>query len=411
MTEQLTTIPVEYRTWHIGQPPRRIKLDIGGWAGENTWKKPQAWHCKPFTDASTYAMELIYPWETTCEVTCDDKGKCKFHGDFSKEKPQGSEESWEPFGAFAPWHFGFVSMIDIKTQPGYGLMVQPHPRVYSDRNGTTPVAVPGILEMDWWPEIFFIVFKAPLPGFKLIFKKDDPVASFMVVPKNIKYDITEMPAETKDVRESRQSKLEQSWNHMCTRVFYCEDGQEFFDNKYKVLSNIAKRDGLEAVNACMDDPTKLPHWNKNPTVVDHRPEEKRVCKHNPWKEEEKEVKKEVYEYQEPVLPKDFWKDVPAAEEDQDIMEEGLGELEDVLNNTEDFTKLTDDEMNSIITAFKMQKRKVRMERSVKLKEQCQPSKLYDKVATPLEPVKKMAQPKPKNDNDDLFLGHRMEKLI
>jgi hypothetical protein len=381
MTEP-TVIPVEYRTWHIGQPPRRTKLDIGGWAGDNTWKKPQAWHCKPFSDATTYGLELIYPWETTCEVTCDENGKCHFFGDFTKEKPKGSGDAWEPFGAFAPWHFGFVSMIDIKTQLGYGLMVQPHPRIYADKNGSTPIAIPGLLEMDWWPEVFFIVFKAPLPGCKLIFKKGDPVATFTIVPKNIKYDIKEMSEEEQNTRAKRQGNLEQKWEKMCTRVFHCEDGKEFFDNKYKVLSNIAKREGLDVVNSYLDDPTKLPHWDKKPQVVDHRPKA---------------------DYVEPILPADFWKDVPPIEEDKDVIEAGLGDLEELLSKTDDFMKLSDEEVHGIINSFKMRKRKVRMEQSMKVKGQCQPTKLT--------PNKPMVPRNKKNQEGEWVMGHKVEKLL
>lgn len=69
-----TTIRVEYRNWLHGLPSKRIKLDIGeegkpGWAGENTYAIPQPWHCKPWSDATTYGLEIIYSWKTTCIVT------------------------------------------------------------------------------------------------------------------------------------------------------------------------------------------------------------------------------------------------------------------------------------------------------------------------------------------------------
>src|SRR5947209_1779647 len=96
LTEKI--IPIKYRNWLHGQPPKRIKLDIPGWAGENSWAMPQPWHCKPFADANTYGLELVYTWQTTCTVTCDNpEGMCSFEGNFDAEKPEYLGKDWHPF--------------------------------------------------------------------------------------------------------------------------------------------------------------------------------------------------------------------------------------------------------------------------------------------------------------------------
>ena len=101
-----TTIRVEYRNWLNGLPPKRIKLDIGeegspGWAGENTYSVPQPWHCKPWSDASTYGLEIVYSWQSPCIVSCDDKGRCTFEADFKPEIPEYLGKDWNPFAYFA----------------------------------------------------------------------------------------------------------------------------------------------------------------------------------------------------------------------------------------------------------------------------------------------------------------------
>jgi hypothetical protein len=266
-----TEINIKYRTWMHGIPPKRIKLQIPGWAGENTWEIPQPWQCKPWSDCATYGLELIYTWKNPCIVTGDEKGKAHFDMKFDEgEIPDYLEKDWHPFAAFAPGHYGYVANVDIKTPDGYSLMLQPHPRAFSDRTGEVPIAVQGMLEMDWWPEIFFMVFKTPLKGQKHIFRNGDPICSCFIVPKDINYNIEEMSEQEDEDRNRRQATLEDKWYKMCTRVFYCKDDEEFFDNKYKVMSEIAGREGNDKVNYYLDNPRKLPHWNKEPLVKDFR---------------------------------------------------------------------------------------------------------------------------------------------
>jgi len=394
MNENEKLIQIRYRNWLHGIPPKRVKLDIDGWAGENTWKIPQPWHCKPYADANTYGLELVYSWQTTCTVTCDEKGHCTFEGNFSQEVPEYLGKEWHPFACFAPFHFGYVSMVDIKTPDGNNLMVMPHPRFYSDRDGSIPCAVPGMLEMDWWPEIFFIVFKAPLPGKQLVFKHNDPIAQFLVLPRNIKYEITPMTEAEEVVRAQRQSNLENNWNRLCTRVFYCEDGKEFFDNKYKVLSNIARKDGNGATEKIMDEPKTIPHWAENPTVVDHRvPNEDNPIHHNPWTEEDmKKMKEEkqitneqLEEMYDPMLLKDIDKIIDKNVKDEEV---------------------TDAELEKLVADFKMSKRQRRQERSQKLRDKADPKVILAN--------QRNLHPKPPDQNKqqpNMVLGHKIEKLI
>lgn len=374
-----TNIEIKYRLFDKGIPPKRIKLDINGWAGENTYKSPQPWHCKPFSDAATYGLELLYCWDTELRVTCDENGKCHFNGDFSKEikKDKKDKEQWLPYAQFAPYHFGFVSMWDIKTPDGYGLMVNPHPACLNDRTGVKPIAVQGLLESDWWPEIFFIVFKAPMKGCEYVFKKNDPIAQFTVVPKYIKYNISPMSEEEEEKRSERQGILQENWDKMCTRIFYCEqrpnEEDEFFDNKYKVLSTIAKREGNEVVNSYIDDFTKLPNYGKEPEIKDYR----------------KETSEETKEVAEEIKTKKVVAQKPTEIEDMEDKIVGF------LRNNKG-KKLTDEHINYLIAENKRMLRKERKNNSDK-----------NRITANPELLKKC----PMHNMGEVVLGHKIEKLL
>src|SRR5581483_5793386 len=115
-----------------GLPPRQIRLQIPGWAGDShdhgDGAKPQPWHCPPWVDGSTYGLELIYPFDTECHVV-NDNGEIKFIGDFSPEQPTGIK--FPPFMTFAPGHYGYTSALDIQVPDDHVLRIEPHPRFYT----------------------------------------------------------------------------------------------------------------------------------------------------------------------------------------------------------------------------------------------------------------------------------------
>ena len=50
-----------------------------------------------------------------------------------------------------------------QSRRGLGYPYGPHPRFYADRTGTVPIAVPALVR-NWWPMLFFMVFKSPSEG-------------------------------------------------------------------------------------------------------------------------------------------------------------------------------------------------------------------------------------------------------
>ena len=204
-------IDIKYRLWFKGVAPQKTKLDIPGWAGDpNSHKngdKPQPWHCIPFVESSTYSLELNYPFDTECHVKIVN-GSIVFEGDFTEENKGCPEVTLPPFIAFSPGHFGMTSSIDIKVPPGYVLRTEPHPKFYTDMTNTVPCCIAGHIQTEWWPKIFFVVFKNPMPGQTLVFKKGDPYCQLLILPRKVIYNIQEMSEEEKLERLCLDEKID-----------------------------------------------------------------------------------------------------------------------------------------------------------------------------------------------------------
>ena len=245
------TIRVKYRSWHLGKPPKPIKLQIPGWSGcdhtHTTGSKAQPWHCQPFVDGSTYGMELLFPFETEFQAIMRD-GKMHFEGDFEAEneitKSQGVQ--LPPFACFADGHFGMTSCLDIEVPDGYVLRLESHPRFYTDTTNTVPCVVPGHLQTSWWTKIFFVVFKNPVEGQKYIFKKDEPYAQILILPKKVSYEVEKMTEHEVFKRGSQDGIIADHARSIAGQTWISEGGHQF-DDKYKKLASIAAKMGCPHV--------------------------------------------------------------------------------------------------------------------------------------------------------------------
>ena len=82
--------------------PQPIRMRLPGWGGLPEKKmedgsEPQPWHCRPFVDAATYGLELVYPYETECQVI-NEKGNVRFDWDYAREP--GVQLDGLSFGVF-----------------------------------------------------------------------------------------------------------------------------------------------------------------------------------------------------------------------------------------------------------------------------------------------------------------------
>ena len=245
---------IKYRTWGKGIPPKHIKLQIPGWAGEPEPRKkgsiPQPWHCTPFVEGSTYGLELCYPFDAETHVI-NDNGKIIFKGDFSPEECVWSDPPTPPFSSFAPHHYGHTSCLDIEVPEGFALRIEPHPRFFTDITGTCPIAISGHLH-SWWSKIFFVAFKAPLFNQTHIFRKNEPYAQILVVPIKSNYEIIEMTTEEKNKRSFFENKINRFKNLISKNIWKDHVGHEFND-KYKQILSVYNKEGMEGIEKLFND--------------------------------------------------------------------------------------------------------------------------------------------------------------
>lgn len=261
---------LKYRAWFKGITPRPIRLEVPGWAGEKHYETGQPWHCKPFVDAATYGLEIVYPFDTEVRVTCQD-GKCDFSYNSDEEWKLIKQPNPFPFSNFTPNHFGFTSSIDIKTPPGYSTLIMPHPRFFTDMTGSVPLPSCGMLESDWWPKIFFIAFRAPLAGHEYVFRKGEGIAQLMFVPTYVQYNVEQMSQAEANEREETEKLLNTFIKFVATKKWTDNKGQ-LFQNSYKTLSLIAKKDGPTGVLAYLKQVAAqvTGHRNKSRPKLRHK---------------------------------------------------------------------------------------------------------------------------------------------
>jgi hypothetical protein len=247
----MTAIDLFWRTNHKGLPPRQIKLEIPGWSGHDTnhgdGATPQPWHCPPFVEGATYGLELLYPFDAECRVSIRN-GALHFERDFSAEMHTSMRSV--PFQEFAPHHYGFTSSLDLLVPDDMVIRVETHPRYFTDASGSSPCAVPGHIHTAFWPRIFFVVFKAPWPGQTHVFRKGEPYAQLLVLPRKARYEVQPMPEEEAHARELASGYIEECGDELARHKWTDDRGQRF-DDKYKVLQAAFLKRGREGVDEAL----------------------------------------------------------------------------------------------------------------------------------------------------------------
>ena len=248
----MTRLRVEYGVTGHALPPRPIRLDVGGWGGPAEkmvdGSNPQPWHCLPFIEGSTYGLELVYPHETECRIVND--GTVRIEWDFASE-PGGALTGFE-FLLFSPVaaskYYLFNTRVDIEPPPGYVLRTEPHPRYFTQDDGTCPLAMIGHLQNEWYPRLTFVVFRAPRPGETHVFRKGEPFAQILFVPRQTTYELTPMSAAHYEERRKLEAAIGNARLEIAEHVWRHPDNVQF-NNHYKLLARAFLKDGQAGVES------------------------------------------------------------------------------------------------------------------------------------------------------------------
>jgi hypothetical protein len=231
---------VKYRLANPNLNPRRTRLEIPGWAGKPERRvdgsHEYAWHCAPFSEAATSGIELFYPYDNELRVTTSN-GELVLDGDFGEPPDPGVQ--WPPFRSFGRDYYSYQALIDLKVEEGFAIKTEPHPRFYTDRTGTVPIAVPAVLR-NWWPMVYFVIFKSPLEGQTHIFRPGEPFIQISIVPAEVKFDLVEMPEEEAAERELQSRRIHASRATLSADSQWTSDTNTVFDGTYRRILGAVK---------------------------------------------------------------------------------------------------------------------------------------------------------------------------
>lgn len=264
----MENLKFNYKSYAKALPPRPIRITMGSWAGlpvkMEDGSEGQPWHCLPFVEGSTYGLELIYPYETECHVV-NDNGAVRFDWDYTKE-PGGMVTGGE-FVLFSPLHaakyYLYNTRLDLKPPPGYVIRTEPHPRYFTDDTGTVPLSMIGNLQHEWYPRMMFVVFRAPWPGQRHIFRKGEAIAQFLFVPQRAAYEPTEMSVEEASQRRELEQAINMAKLEIADNKWRVSVDGAVMNNHYKILARAFARGGMAAVEETVREGIRK-HREANP---------------------------------------------------------------------------------------------------------------------------------------------------
>jgi hypothetical protein len=231
---------VKMRYHEAGLQPRRTKLEIPGWAGEREPRADgsleQVWHCLPFSEGAQYGIELFYPYANELRVSTRD-GRLILKGDFGPPPDDGVQ--WPPFRNFGDRFYTYQILLDIDPGEGWAIRTEPHPRFYSDRTDTVPIAVSALIR-NWWPMLFFTVFKSPAEGGTHIFRPGEPFAQIIVIPEEANFELIEMSDDEKAEREVRSRRIHKARDTLSADTHWTSRSNTVFDGTYRHMLRAAK---------------------------------------------------------------------------------------------------------------------------------------------------------------------------
>lgn len=232
---------VKYRTHGHRTPPQQIRISVPGWAGS---KEPRAdgsheqpWHCIPFSESARYGVELLYPFDDELRVTSSD-GRVQLHADWGPPPEAGM--MWPPFRTFGEDYYSYQISLDLEVPEGWAIRTEPHPRYFTDSSNTTPLAVPALIRSDWWPMMFFCIFKAPPLGVTHVFRKGEGFISLIALPADPELELVSMTDEEAAQREMRSRRLAASRDRLADGTRWLSSTNTVFDGTYRNMARAVR---------------------------------------------------------------------------------------------------------------------------------------------------------------------------
>lgn len=232
---------VKHRVHGPGLPPRRTEMPVPGWAGapqpRADGSHEQVWHCTPFSESAKYGLEVLYPFEPELRVTSRG-GQVALDANWGPDPMNGL--NWPPFRPFGEGYYSYQIVLDLKVDPGWAVRVETHPRYYADASNTTPLAVPALIRSEWWPMIFFAIFKAPPEGVTHVFRQGEPMLSAIVIPAEPELELEAMGEEEAAEREMRSRRLQANRDKLAEGTRWLSSTDTIFDGTYRHMLRAAK---------------------------------------------------------------------------------------------------------------------------------------------------------------------------
>ena len=232
---------LKYRLHGTRPPPQPIHLAIPGWGGDAQQRADgsheQPWHCTPFSESARYGVEVLYPFDEELRVT-KSRGRVLLDADWGE--PADPEMMWPPFRTFGEAYYSYQIALDLEVPAGWAIRTEPHPRFYTDATNTTPLAVPALIRSEWWPMMFFCIFKAPPKGVTHVFRKGEPFMSVIVLPAEPELELQAQTGEHEAEREMRARRLAASRDALAEGTRWLSSTKTVFDGTYRKMFTAAK---------------------------------------------------------------------------------------------------------------------------------------------------------------------------
>jgi hypothetical protein len=102
-----------------------------------------------------------------------------------------------------------------------------------------PIAVPALIR-NWWPMVFFCVFKSPAEGRTHIFRPGEPFAQIIVIPEEAPFELEPMNEEEAAERELQARRIYANRPNLAKSTEWLSSTDTVFDGTYRHLHRAAK---------------------------------------------------------------------------------------------------------------------------------------------------------------------------